>query len=137
MAKEEQQALLDKQEHERQREAHTLAANAPTLNDEIDKLLTQLREACERRTEKLHKLAALRVVDANYQPHAGQGRTHPRHASLRNPSLRGRHGGCTDLSFGTHTTVGGIVPPAAAALDVTDSRLFDHVFRAGLNYKFW
>jgi len=29
------------------------------------------------------------------------------------------------------------VPPAAAVFDVTDNRLFDHVVRAGLNYKFW
>ena len=41
------------------------------------------------------------------------------------------------VDFGTHTTVGGIVPPAAAVFDVTDNRLFDHVVRVGLNYKFW
>jgi outer membrane immunogenic protein len=41
------------------------------------------------------------------------------------------------VDFGTNTTVGGIVPPAAAAFDVTNARHYDNIFRAGMNYKFW
>ena len=62
LTKAEQQAIVDKAEHERQREARTLAANAATLNDEIDALSVKLCEACERRIE-LHQLSRLDVVD--------------------------------------------------------------------------
>src|SRR5262249_46729605 len=63
LAQQEQQSILDKAEQARQREAHSLAGNAATLNEEIDQLLIQLREALERRAEHLNQLARLHVIN--------------------------------------------------------------------------
>ena len=72
LAKDEQQLILDKQEHERQREAHSLAGNAASLNQEIDQLLVQLRQALERRAEQLNQLARMHVIDMGYLTRMGK-----------------------------------------------------------------
>lgn len=66
LAKDEQQAILDKQEQARQREAHSLAGDIATYNSEFDAALVKLRELLERRDEHLNKLARLQVIDMGY-----------------------------------------------------------------------
>jgi|SRR5262245_15934227 len=63
LAQDEQKALLDKQEQARHKQAREFAGTVATYNDEIDKLLVQLREALERRMETAHQLSRTDVVD--------------------------------------------------------------------------
>src|SRR5262249_7745699 len=63
LAKDEQQALVEKAEQARHKQVRDLAGTVATYNDEIDALLVKLREALERRMETGHQLSRTDVVD--------------------------------------------------------------------------
>src|SRR5262249_56725329 len=56
-------AVRKKQGQPRHKQAREFAGTVATYNDEIDKLLVQLREALERRMETAHQLCRTDVVD--------------------------------------------------------------------------
>src|SRR5262249_36871655 len=63
LAKDEQAEVVRKTEQARHKQARELSGTVAVYNEEIDKLLVQLREVLERRVEALHSLSRTDVVD--------------------------------------------------------------------------